>query len=155
MKPLFRKVLTSLVFASSFIGSLSHADIVIIGHANITAQNLTESDIRSIFLDKSDKLSSKKRAELVLLELDSKAAKVFFKDVMRMTPSKFKSHWSKQIFTGKGKAPTYIANPQELIDYVASTPYAVGLVDTGNDSIDGGTQQILLDGVRTLYTVKK
>ncbi|WP_053981993.1 hypothetical protein [Marinagarivorans algicola] len=155
MKPLFRKALTGLIFASSFAVSLCYADIVVIGHPSVTAQNLTSDDIREIFLDKSAKLSKKKKSELVLLELDSKAATIFFKDVMRMTPSKFKSHWSKQIFTGKGKAPTYIANPQELIDYVASTPYAVGLVDTGNDSIDGGTQQILLDGVRTLYTVKK
>lgn len=155
MKPLIRKALTGLIIASSFAVSLAHADIVVISHANVTAQNLQTADIRSIFLNKSDKLSNKKSSELVLLELDSKAAKVFFKKVMRMTPSKFKSYWATQIFTGKGNAPKYIESPQALIDYVASTPYAIGLVDTGRSSIDGETQQILLDGVRTLYTLDK
>lgn len=158
MKFLFRKaqqivLLLSAVMISQFMAHHSHADIIVIGHANLTAKNLSKEDIRLIFLNKSDKLSRQKSAELVLLELDSEAAKVFFKQIMRMTPSKFKAYWATQIFTGKGQSPTYIDNPQEIIDYVASTPYAVGLVDIGNNNIDKETQQIFLDGVRTLYAL--
>lgn len=159
MKFIFRKTLqtalcSSAIVVSQFMVHLSHADIMVISHANVTTKNLSKDDIRLIFLNKSDKLSNKKSSDLVLLELDSKAARVFFKQVMRMTPSKFKAHWATQIFTGKGQSPIYIDNPQEIIDYVASTPYAVGLVDVGKNNIGQETQQIFLDGVRTLYTLK-
>lgn len=51
-----------------------------------------------------------------------------------MTPSKFKNHWQRIAFSGRGKMPKQFDNLDDLIEFVNRNPGAIAIV--GNHKAD-------------------
>ena len=144
MKNTFRSaVIGGILTLGSLYTTASKADIAVIAHPSIKSAQLSAKEVRALFLNKKNILGLTQTPIITVLDLNSDTSQHFFKSVMRMTPSKFRSYWSTQIFTGKGVQPTYFDNANELILSVASTPNAVGFV---NDTE-------ALAGVNVLFTI--
>jgi hypothetical protein len=50
----------------------------------------------------------------------------FLKQWVGMTPSQFKNHWRKQVFTGKGRMPRRFKSNATQLSFVDNTPGAIG-----------------------------
>ena len=144
MKNTFRSaVIWGALSLGSLYATVCSADIAVIAHPSVNSAQLNAKEVRDIFLNRSNVLKLSQDPVITVFDLNSDTSKYFFKNVMRMTPSKFRAHWSTQIFTGKGVQPTYINNADELILSVANTPNAVGFVDDAE----------ALAGVKVLFTI--
>jgi ABC-type phosphate transport system substrate-binding protein len=54
--------------------------------------------------------------------------KQFFRDVLRMTPSRYRHHWQKQQLSGQGVAPEVVKSASAVIAKVAETSGGVGYI---------------------------
>ena len=144
MKNIFRSALIGGVLSvGSLFATTSIADIAVIAHPSIKSAPLSAKEVRTLFLNKKNILGLTQAPIITVFDLNSDTSQHFFKRVMRMTPGKFRSYWSTQIFTGKGVQPTYFDNADELILSVATTPNAIGFVDSTE----------ALAGVNILFTI--
>jgi len=50
----------------------------------------------------------------------------FAKTVLGLFPYQLRGVWDRQVYSGTGQAPTTVANEEEMIRRVASTPGAIG-----------------------------
>lgn len=52
------------------------------------------------------------------------------KTVLGMYPYQLRRIWDRQLFSGTGQAPTVVANEAQMLQRVATTPGAIGYVET-------------------------
>ena len=101
--------------------------VVVIANKNVVEASLAQKDIESIFLGKKTKWDNKDKITIYTLEADD-VHKSFLNDFVNTTPAKFKSHWKKQVFTGKADQPAEYKTEAEMLERVANTNGAVGYV---------------------------
>ena len=51
-----------------------------------------------------------------------------------MTPSKFKNHWQRIAFSGRGKMPKQFSTKEKLLEFVNRTPGAIAIIDDKGNS---------------------
>ena len=57
---------------------------------------------------------------------DSPAYDLFAQRVHKMTLKDLKRYWAKEVFSGRRQPPRQLATLQEVIDFIANTPGAIG-----------------------------
>ena len=88
-------------------------------------EDLSKQQVRKIYLGKTKYLEDGTRLKLTCLETGD-LHRDFLKQWVGMTPSQFKIHWQKQVFTGKGKMPYRFKNNSNQQGFVNKTPGAIG-----------------------------
>lgn len=126
-KSRLKRALTLGLLTMTLSATIGQADVAIISHPNLKMPALNQQQVRQLFLNKSTDYA--KLQKMAILNNKSEANKVFFKKVVKMSDSKFRSFWSTQVFTGKGSAPVYLATDGEVLEFVANTQGAIGFVD--------------------------
>lgn len=69
------------------------------------------------------------RAVPVDLASGSPARRVFYDSFLDRSLSEVKAHWSKLVFTGRGRPPMEVPDGETMVEYVAGNPGAIGYVD--------------------------
>ncbi|REL30900.1 substrate-binding domain-containing protein [Thalassotalea euphylliae] len=118
------------------VSSLAAAETaIIVNPANANA--ISDNDISRAFLGKLKKFSDGQSIEAVNTKANSDTRVAFEKMVLKKSPAQVKAYWSKRLFTGKGKPLQELASDAEVLNFVASTPNAIGYVDASvvNDTI--------------------
>ena len=101
--------------------------VVVIVNKDVAETTMTQKDIEAIFLGKKTKWDNK--AKITILTLKSgDVHTAFVTDYVNSTAAKFKSHWKKQVFTGKADAPDDFKTEKEMIEKVSKTKGAIGYV---------------------------
>ncbi|MCP4114729.1 MAG: hypothetical protein GY737_04865, partial [Desulfobacteraceae bacterium] len=118
-----------IVAMALFAGAAS-AETVIICNPGVQETEIPQKELQKIFLGKMTKWSDNSRINIVVLK-DPDQHKLFLKSYIRRTNSQWKSHWKKMVFTGKGVKPRQFDDTGAYLEYIASTPGAVGYVDAG------------------------
>ena len=101
--------------------------VAVIANKNVVESEMTQKDIEATFLGKNTKWGNKEKITIYTLK-SGDVHKEFLKDYVQSTSAKFKSHWKKQVFTGKADAPQEFKTEKEMIEQVAKTKGAVGYV---------------------------
>lgn len=105
------------------------AGVTIIANPSVPGTTISENDLKEIFLGKRVKWSDNSRINFVLSK-DYGTHESFLKNYVGRSTSQFDMHWRNMIFTGQGRAPTKLSSDQDVINFVASTPGAVGYVSS-------------------------
>ncbi len=87
------------------------------------------SQVQSIFLGRSSYFPGQLRAIPVDQAEDSETQEAFYRDVMEQSAAQIKAHWSKILFTGRGRPPRRAANDEEVKQLVAGNPGMIGYID--------------------------
>lgn len=113
---------------------LSLADgAVIIANKDVPSSALSSDDVKQIFL--GNKTAWDNGDKIVFVVQDrTKTADVFLKTYVKKSSSQYDNFWKKQVFTGKGKAPQSFSSDQELVEFVANTPGAIGYISSDANS---------------------
>lgn len=127
MKPCIKYFAATIITFG--LSSASFADIMVIGHTDLRIAPLDKKEVRSLYLNKPIKGFKGKKIQLILPPPESATGTKFIKEVLRMTPGKFKSHWASQIFTGKGSEPTYTDSLDEILEIIESNTRAIAVID--------------------------
>lgn len=105
------------------------AQVTIIANQSVPESIVSQSELEEIFLGKRVKWSNNSRIDVVLTH-ESRLHESFLKEYVGRTPSQFEMYWRKMLFTGQGKLPVTLQTEQDVIDYIANTPGAVGYISS-------------------------
>jgi len=115
-----------LLVAMMITGS-AIAEVYLVGHANAPDKSLETETVERIFLGKKSRWSDGSKIVPVMLKAGVVHA-AFIKKILDRDVSQFSTYWKQAVFTGRGLPPKSFETEAELIDFVSSTPGAVGYV---------------------------
>lgn len=125
--------LVCLTLASTALPAAAYAeDIAIV----VNLDNRNPIDINQtiqLYLHKTSAFADNSNAEPLHLAADQALYKQFCLELLNMTPSQYKSYWSRLLFTGSAHQPTAFASQQQLLDYIKTQTDAIGYVSTSAD----------------------
>jgi hypothetical protein len=119
-----------LILLLASLGSWSAAsaqDVVLVANRGVQISEISNSDLRAIFMGTRTRFADGSHAVPVTLK-GGPVHEVFLKNHLGEGPEEFRSQWRKVVFTGQGAMPKAFDSESALIEYVAATPGAVGYV---------------------------
>lgn len=120
-----------LLIALVACASLSVTDVVaedtVILHGSSSVAFLSENDLRDYYLGRKTNWPDGSKVVVVVLK-DGPSHDSLMKKLGK-SGSQFTTGWKKLVFTGKGAMPEQVSNEDDLVDFVAKTPGAIGYVD--------------------------
>jgi len=131
-------VICLLLLAGS--GYAQQANIKIIANDNVDITSVSKDQLSRLFLKKTTKWDNGVKVTPVDLAGDSEVRQNFTQNIHKKSISAINAYWQKKIFTGKGVPPVELQNDKEVIEFVSSTPGAIGYVSASAS----------LNGVKTL-----
>jgi ABC-type phosphate transport system substrate-binding protein len=126
----------ALMFSSS--PSPAMADVVAVVSARSAVNALSENQVVDIFLGKLNRLPSGEAVVPIDQAEGSQPRDEFYLKFAGKSPAQLKAHWSKIIFTGRGRPPKDVANNAEVKKQLAANPNAIGYIDT--DAVDNSVR---------------
>jgi hypothetical protein len=105
------------------------ADVVAVVSARSSVITLSKSQVADIFLGKSGRYPNGTQAVPIDQEEGSPARTEFYTSYASKSPAQLKAHWSKIIFTGRGKPPLAVANSIEARKLIAADSRAIAYID--------------------------
>jgi len=91
--------------------------------------SLTTDDLTRIFLGKKTLWDSGTRIVPVMPEEESPAGELFLSGTLKKSVSQFRAYWKRLLFSGGGAVPKVFRNHDQLLDFVARQPGAIGVVE--------------------------
>ena len=136
-----KKVFICVCVALGLMAGSAYADVMVITNKDVPESNVSQQDIKDIFLGKKTKWSNSSSIHFVLVK-DPAIHEAFVKNYLQKSPSQFQNYWKNMVFTGEGKTPTSFETTQELIEFVAKTPGAVGYIDSSSTAVNVKTLKV-------------
>lgn len=124
----FFRLFAVVVFV--LLPALVQAGVVVVAHPAVKIDGLSEQDVRQLFMGRTSVLPDGTPVKLLDLAEDAPARAAFLSEVMGKTEQQMRSHWTRQIFTGKAQPPKIMATDSEVMRTVSSMPGHVGYVDS-------------------------
>ena len=133
-----RKVLTTLIslVTMAFVASLqthpvraAQSGLKIIVHPEVGVSSLSQSDLARIYLGKKTFWESGARIAPSLLNEKSPLTETFLEENVRKTVRQYRAYWKRRLFSGQGTAPKTFGSSNQIANFVASNPGAIGVVD--------------------------
>ncbi|MBV1882074.1 MAG: hypothetical protein KUG82_10590 [Pseudomonadales bacterium] len=130
--------LLSLIVACYSIPSYSQekASLYIIININNPVETLTTQEVRAIFLSMVNSYPDGKRAIPINLPSNSLANKAFMEKVLYKNKRSLRTYWTRLLFTGRGKLPTVLKQPADIIKAVSQTQQAIGYFVGGLEELN-------------------
>jgi len=109
-------------------GRALHAqDVMIVVNRGLSVSQITETELRDIFTGARSRFNDGSRAVPVLLK-GGPVHEVFLHRHIGDNPEEFRIRWRKAVFTGQGAMPKEFSTENALLEYVETTPGAIGYV---------------------------
>lgn len=123
---------TKLLFvAIAAISINAFAGPALIANKNLASEKIDAPTLKSVFLGKKVSWDSGGRVILAVLK-NGPVADEFLGKAVDMSSSSFNNYWRRLAMTGGGAAPKSFETEDDLKKFVASTPGAIGFVDSSN-----------------------
>jgi ABC-type phosphate transport system substrate-binding protein len=120
----------------------AQAELAIVGHPSLNIAGVSKAEVRDIYLDRENEFSDGTRAEPVTQPARSPAREEFVKKVLGMDERSLKSFWAKRMFTGRARPPRELSGDEQVREWVASHPHALGYID--GDAVDSSVKVLLI-----------
>ena len=124
-----RHLIAILSLCLSLLPAQGAAAQYIVANSTIEQTVISRQDIRSMYLNQKPKWSTGLRVKLAIID-QGKDRDNFLRTFIGKNSARFDRHWKRQLFTGKGIPPETFANQEALLNYVRTTPGAIGYVDS-------------------------
>src|ERR1041385_2605989 len=113
------------LFCVAMISSASAQTIV--ANPGVKSAEISKADLRDIFSGSSSTFKDGSHAIPVTLKAGS-VHDEFLKTYVGKTDAGYRAAWRMLVFTGQGSMPKTVDSDAQVIEYVASTPGAIGYV---------------------------
>jgi ABC-type phosphate transport system substrate-binding protein len=115
-----------LAFAAC-CSAASAQDVVLVANKSVQITEIKEADLRAIFTGEKTRFADGSHAVPVTLK-GGPVHEVFLRNHVGENPEEFRARWRKAVFTGQGAMPRAFDSESALIEYVSTTPGALGYV---------------------------
>ncbi|NEV61961.1 hypothetical protein [Thiorhodococcus minor] len=117
------------------------AQVLIVNESTAVAE-LTRNEARLYVTMRLKQWPDGTQVRLFVLPDDHDLHQRFVNVVLGLYPYQLRRVWDRQIFTGTGQAPTRVSSEDEMIQRVASTPGAIGYIESSEPSLGVRAVQI-------------
>lgn len=131
---------TLIALALVLAVNVVRADVVPVVAANSPVTTLSKSQVASIFLGKEVRFPNGMQVVPIDLPEGSPVRDEFYATFTGKSPAQVRAHWSKIIFTGRGKPPRAVPNSVEARKAVAGDPQAISYIE--RNAVDGSVRVI-------------
>ncbi|MBT4096886.1 MAG: hypothetical protein HOM68_00145 [Gemmatimonadetes bacterium] len=100
----------------------------IIANAEISVERLKVADLAAIYLGRKSSWAS---GDLIVPALPAEGdslTQAFLHEALRKSTSQYRAYWKRRLFSGGGVLPRTMRSSADMLDYVARTPGAIGIV---------------------------
>jgi hypothetical protein len=122
-------------------GAARAGEVVVVAHAALPADSLTQKDVKRIFLGDKGFVGDTK-LKLVGYANDDAMTEGFMKAALGMDGDRFRSYWVKEVFRSGRIPPRKVANSDEVLKTVAAEPGSVGFVPAEALAGAGGVKKV-------------
>ena len=122
----------------------SGQQIKIVGNPDGPPAQLETKELRSIFKAQKQWWDNDTKISIVLLKSSVPISGTIADKVFAMTKNEVKTYWIQIVFRGKAATPKHFDSEDAVIDYIESTPGAIGVVSAETDT--GSLKVIQVDG---------
>lgn len=106
---------------------IASAQVAVIAHKDVPVDTIKRSDLLNLYT--LDIKSWNNGTSVIVFDLKEKSdEKEMFYEYLGKTTSRMKLIWMKKLLSGEGNKPEALANDDEMLKKVASTPGAIGFV---------------------------
>ena len=119
---------TAMTAAPATVAETGKTRIVVVVHAANKIGRIDKSRLRNIYLGLTTFWDDDVRVKPYNRIHDGTIGKPFFRDVLGMTPARFRHSWQKQQLSGQGVEPEIVATAANLVTKVASSAGAIGYI---------------------------
>ena len=133
-----------LMFATlaACVGAPALADVVVVVSAKSPITTLSQNQTVNIFLGKSNRFPDETPALPVDQREGAAVRDEFYSRFAGKSAAQVKAHWSKIIFTGRGRPPAEVENSGEVKKRVAANPGAIGYID--KSALDANVKMVTI-----------
>jgi len=100
-------------------------DVVIVANKGVSASSISVAQLQDIFIGVRTRLSDGSKVVPVVLK-GGPAHEVFLRKHVGDNPDEFRARWRKAVFTGQASMLKECNTEKQLLEYVATTPGAIG-----------------------------
>jgi ABC-type phosphate transport system substrate-binding protein len=136
MRTSLRLVILALVvlgLASASRAGSEGGEFKVIVNPDNPVDSVSRDFLRDAYLGKASEWGNGDTVHPIDLTERFAAREKFTEEVIRKTPAQLRTYWNQQIFSGKGVPPPEGDSVADVIDYVVSTPGAVGYLPADAD----------------------
>ena len=119
--------------------------ITVIAHPETAPKSLTLAKLRAIFRGEKQWWPDKTRMELALMKTSTRTGETTAKKIYGMTANELNRFWVGKVFSGESNTPVTLKSEKALVDFVATTPGAIGVVSSS--VVDTSVTSVPIDGV--------
>jgi len=130
-------VLVILLGASTTVQAQS--DFVVIVNKSVQEESLTQSNMRRIYFGFTTQWKNFDRVKPSYTEISNAA----FWNYISTEKGKFKSFWTKKVFSGNGVAPDEFSDGKDVIDFVSRTNGGIGIIPSSAQSDIGANCRVI------------
>jgi len=120
------------------------ADVVAVVSSKSPLATLSKNQVTDIFLGKTTRFPDGTQAIPIDQQEGSPARDEFYATYAGQSPAQVKSHWTKIIFTGRGKPPRAVGDGIEARKLIAANPQAISYMERSD--VDSTVKVILQPG---------
>lgn len=110
-------------------GSASSNAQQVVANANGTDTEISRNEARLFFTMRLQYWPNKRPVTVFVLPDDDPLHIAFAKTILGLFPYQLRRVWDRQLFSGTGQAPIQVANEDEMLRRVATTPGAIGYLE--------------------------
>lgn len=125
-----KKVTLLLTMAILILPSASFAATLVV-NSDIDSTRINAEQIELIYLGKKTLWDSGQRIVPVLVNEESEESKRFLENVLKKSVAQYRAYWKRRLFSGGGAVPKTFRTSTEVVEFVARTPGAIGVVQSG------------------------
>ena len=146
-------LLVAAVFAI-FVSVNSPADSVkIIANSSVTADTISEDELKLVFLEERISLTDGTHVEPVLMK-EGAVDEAFLQQYLGLTEDDLQIYYRTLLFTGRGSMPKVLQSDAEVVAYVARTRGAIGYVSANASAVGVKTLAISVPGRKLITRVE-
>lgn len=125
-----KAILISTLFLLLADKTLANGDYEVVIHPETTQKTVSKNVLRAIF---SMRLKTWPDGELIkvfVLPDDHALHQKFSKERLSVFPYQLRATWDRLAFSGTGQAPTRVSSNEEMLEKIATTPGAIGYLES-------------------------
>lgn len=100
--------------------------VVVVVSADSPVEEIPRLHLADIYLGRTSRFPDGDPAVPIDLAPGSEAREAFYETYLGRSPAEIKAHWSKVVFTGRGRPPRDVPDAAAMKEAVAGNPRAVG-----------------------------
>lgn len=105
----------------------ARAQMIVIANSSVKTSEVSADELKDVF--NGDKSSLKDGSKVTPVTLKGGPAhEAFLKECVGKSDAAFRSSWRSLVFSGQGSMPKTVDSDAAMVDYVASTPGAIGYI---------------------------